>query len=490
MTSLTGDAASFLSRGVRVKGQSSPQDVACGLFVSVGGVSARLTGERGLGDSVLSCCVTTVFAAIGGVFWVDLDPGASSVFRFGAQNRDELPPPSVTYASVESGLGGGPIGQERAGLIRIRQRLGTATHVGDRQIFHNKQVIGRNQRPGGLVVEVAALVGDLAVPSSDCLSPVLPVVRTTPCSGQRPLGSGQTRGRTAPPAGVTDVHSVGGGCETGDSHIDTDVPPGGRQRVDGYIVAGQDQRPPPTLAADLDGLDPAENLPVRTDLHLPDALQVDPVGVGIPAGAIAVFGPFHTVESSPALISWIPRCRTGFHTSKESVECAIQPAQRGLLTGKRPCGHIWTVSPNVLELIGLAAVGDGSTAMRPGIPAFLQCRVVQLSMRVNTRRQCDMLACRRPHPKLVSSPHADTASHRSTNSTRLVAICPRRNRRHRFGQRTTRRARAVRSPAERRKRDPCMPAHYEAPPTKPTSTRWSSALIRPMAIVPSPLGGQ
>jgi hypothetical protein len=84
---------------------------------------------------------------------------------------------------------------------------------------------------------------------------------------------------------------------------------------------------------------------------LPDALQVHPVGVGVPAGAVAVFGPLHTVEPSPALISWIPWCRNGFHTSEEAVERTIQPAQRGLLARKRPCGHIRTVSPNVLELM-------------------------------------------------------------------------------------------------------------------------------------------
>ena len=85
VTSLTGGAASFFSRCVSVVGQSSPQDVACGVFVSVGAVTAPLAGEHRLGDAVLSCGVTADLAAVGGVPGVDLNECASSVFRFGAQ---------------------------------------------------------------------------------------------------------------------------------------------------------------------------------------------------------------------------------------------------------------------------------------------------------------------------------------------------------------------------------------------------------------------
>ena len=480
MTSLTGDSASFFSRSVRVKGQSSPQDVACSVFVSLRSVTTCLTGEHSLVDAVPSCCVTTVLAAIGGVLGVDLDPPASSVFRFGAQNRDELPPRSVTNASVESGLGGGPVLQERSGFVGIREGFCTTAHVGDCQILHNNQVIARNECPGGFVVEVATLVGDLAVPSSGCLSPVPPVVRGTLRPGQPNLRASQTRGRSALPAGVTDVYSVGGGCETSDSQIDSDLPPSAWQRINWDVVARQDQRPPPTLAADLNCLDQADDLSVRSDLHLPNPAQIHPVGVGMPTGAVAVFGPLHTVEPSAALKSRIPWCRTVFHTSKESVEGAIQSAQRGLLARKRPYRHVGTISPNVLELTGLGAVADGRAAMPPRILAFLQCRVVQLPMRFQTRRQCEMLAYRRSHPELVGSPHVETTSDRarhavdfdacnivpskyglghvmlsrvkSTHSTRIRAGGASRNRRRCLGQWATRWPSALSSPAQRRER--------------------------------------
>jgi hypothetical protein len=40
VTSLTAEAVSFSSRRVGVKGQSSPQDVACAMLVSLRGVTA------------------------------------------------------------------------------------------------------------------------------------------------------------------------------------------------------------------------------------------------------------------------------------------------------------------------------------------------------------------------------------------------------------------------------------------------------------------
>ena len=81
----TAGAAGFFSRGLRVKGQSSPEEVACGVFVSLGAMRASLTFERRLGDAILRRCVTTGFAAVGGVPGVDLNQRAPSIFRFGAQ---------------------------------------------------------------------------------------------------------------------------------------------------------------------------------------------------------------------------------------------------------------------------------------------------------------------------------------------------------------------------------------------------------------------
>ena len=86
MTSLTAEAASFFSRSAGcVTGQSSPQDVACGMFVGPSGVTTALADEFRLVNAILACRVSAGLAAIGGVPGIDLDQCASSVFRFGAQ---------------------------------------------------------------------------------------------------------------------------------------------------------------------------------------------------------------------------------------------------------------------------------------------------------------------------------------------------------------------------------------------------------------------
>jgi hypothetical protein len=88
------------SRGVRVKGQSSPEDIARGVFVCVRRMPTQETTKFRLSDAILGGCVPTGFATVRGVPGVYLNPGAPGVLRFGAQNRDELAPASITDTSV------------------------------------------------------------------------------------------------------------------------------------------------------------------------------------------------------------------------------------------------------------------------------------------------------------------------------------------------------------------------------------------------------
>ncbi|MGK2902765.1 MAG: RES family NAD+ phosphorylase [Mycobacterium sp.] len=86
-----------------------------------------------MADAIFGCCVATALAPVGGVPGVDLDPGAPSVFRFGAQYRDELAPASVTDRSVEPGLRPGTIGEELTGVVRITVALAESFQI-DRTI--------------------------------------------------------------------------------------------------------------------------------------------------------------------------------------------------------------------------------------------------------------------------------------------------------------------------------------------------------------------
>ena len=156
----------------------------------------------------------------------------------------------------------------------------------------------------------------------------------------------------------------------------TDCGLGGLQGPGRHLVTGQDQHPAAPFAADLDGLDPALDLAVDGDLHVSDPLQVDPAGVGLPAAAVAVLGPFHAVEAVRRLEPRIAGRLAGLDPPEEPGEGPVQTAQRRLLGRERPRRHIRPDLPDLLELSRLLPVGDSescSAATRPVVPAGRRC---------------------------------------------------------------------------------------------------------------------
>src|ERR1700757_805709 len=117
-----------------------------------------------LRDAILRRCMPTVLAAVRGVPGVDLNPDTPSLFRFGAQNRDEPAPAGVTYASREPGLRPGSVGQILAWVIWVGDGFGPPQHVGDLQVLRHQRVIACDERAGLFVMKILALVGDLAMP--------------------------------------------------------------------------------------------------------------------------------------------------------------------------------------------------------------------------------------------------------------------------------------------------------------------------------------
>ena len=195
VTSLTAEAASFFSCRVGMMGQSGPQDVACGVFVCRCGVTAALAGEFRLRDAVRARCVPAALAPVGGVPGVDLNPSPPSLFRFGAQYRDELAPASVTDRSVESRFGPGSVGQEHVGFVGVRDGFGPAQHVRDLQILHDDQVVAGGEFAGLFVMKVLTLVGDLAMPRGDGF----PFGRTILPTADGPVGVAAGQRPAAPP---------------------------------------------------------------------------------------------------------------------------------------------------------------------------------------------------------------------------------------------------------------------------------------------------
>ena len=199
--------------------------------------------------------------------------------------------------------------------------------------------------------------------------------------------------------------AVGGGGEADDPDIDTDRGPGGFKGPGGHLVTGQDQHPAAPFAANLDRLDPALDLAVDGDLHVPDPLQVHPARVGLPTAAITVLGPFDTVEPVRRLEPRVAGRLAGLDPPEEPGERPVQPAQRRLLGREGPRRHIRPDLPDVLELSRLVPVGDTGSPQPPGVPSFLQGGVVQLAVGCQTLPQGDLLACGGPQPELVGPSH-------------------------------------------------------------------------------------
>lgn len=161
------------------------------------------------------------------------------------------------------------------------------------------------------VVKVLALVGDLAMPGSDGLPPQFAILRTTLRASQPLLRCGQPAGGGAAPARIVDVLTVAGGGETDNPDVDTGLAAGHGQRIRRDVVTGEHQHPAASRTLDLDRLHPTLNLAVQVDLDLADALQIHPVLLCQPAGAIPIFGPLHTVESARTLNRGYPALTPG-----------------------------------------------------------------------------------------------------------------------------------------------------------------------------------
>jgi hypothetical protein len=150
---------------------------------------------------------------------------------------------------------------------------------------------------------------------------------------------------------------------------------------------------------------------VHIHLDLADALQIHPLGLGQPAGAIAVFRPLHRVKARFALEPGIAGFLAGLDSPEETLKCLVEPAQCGLLTGERPHRLIRAYRPDLAQLRRLIPVEDAGFTARPRIPALLQRRVVELAVGLHTRRQRRMLPRRGPQPKHIRASHQATASH-------------------------------------------------------------------------------
>ena len=340
-------------------------------------VSTGMAGEQRLRDTVFLVCIPTLFATIRRMPGINLVIRASSIFRFGSQYRDELPPGSVTNASVQAALGCGTVGQEPAWLMQVGYRLCAAQHVGYVEVFDSDQVIVGYQFMGPLVMEIATLVGNLPMPCRQCLPCFSAVVRAALLANQSALRAAQLVACDAGPERVADVTTIRCGGKTGNPYIDANDFPSGWQRIVGHFVTRQDQHPAPPLAAYLDRLNLAAHRAMHGHLNLANALQVDAVGVGMPAGTIAVFGPFRALETALGLESGNPGFAPAFTRRKKPSNARFRRRSVACSARKRPDRDIRAFRADIGELSPTdrrSRRAFGSPARRRDVPAMPRCK--------------------------------------------------------------------------------------------------------------------
>ena len=147
------------------------------------------------------------------------------------------------------------------------------------------------------------------------------------------------------------------------------------------------------------------------NLDLADALHIHTLLLGQPASAVTVLGPLHRTEPGRALKTRVARFLAAFDAAQEPGERLIQPPQSGLLARKRPHRLIRAHRPDLGQLRRLIPVVDAGLAMRPGIPALLQGRVVKLAVGFHARRQRSVLARGWAQPEHVGASHDATTAH-------------------------------------------------------------------------------
>ncbi len=407
MTSLTAEAASFFSgRGSDRKGQSSPEDVACGIYVGVDFVSTLVTSEHRLADAVGGADVPAVGTRRTRVPGVHEDHLSSSFLRFGNEDVRELCPARVGDRSVQATLGGCPVGEEDSGAFGIGDGLGSAYHVGDPEVLNADHVVASDELSGCLVVEVSPAIGDLSVTGGNGLAGCPAVGRARLFSGKDPLGGGKSVGRSSCPSGVVDVLSIGSGEKAHDSQINAHCLVSRCQGLDRDLVSGEHHIPPATFSLDRDRLDPPGNTAVGCYLYMSNSLEVDTGNLRLPLGAVAVFGPLNTVETVGGFESRVAGDLAIPHPAEEGVKSLVEAAQGGLLGGERPLGDVGPECSDLGELRRLSVVGNADLTEFPRVSAFLEGRIVELAVGIEILLKCDMLSGRRAQRELVGTSHA------------------------------------------------------------------------------------
>ena len=225
--------------------------------------------------------------------------------------------------------------------------LAASGHVGHAEVFQRDRVVGVDERPGGLVVEVVAAgcgPGASAVASAGRSRRRLPEPSLARCLA--PLQIGDPRPRLVEEPRVGNDLAIGSGQESGHAKVNTSRAADGGQRLGG-LLGHHDHIPAAVIPFELQRF--TRPLTARCWLTLlrPTAWKVAcrPATVGrLPLGAVGgdeqdLVEPLVGLEPRIARVGRLLAARSrppgGLHPLEERREGGVQPPQRLLLRGER-----------------------------------------------------------------------------------------------------------------------------------------------------------
>ncbi len=285
--------------------------------------------------------------------------------------------------------------------------LGPSGEIPDRQVLYADAVVGTEQSPGRLVVEVRSLVGDSGMCPSHLVAALRTVVGALGLSCHVALGSGERFGGRSPVSGIRDVVAlVLGGGESGQADVETGGAPSG---ILGDVRNFHfDHEAGPVLSC---------SVPVdrhrrrrrgqwpRPHNHQRDPASADRNTQPIPSRADsrsgdteAPLGPPRSGVSVPAALEpWTAR-RIG--PVEESADRPVQVSQHLLLGDRRLTTQPLEAAAPVHQLLVCYCVGQRELLVSPQTPPTTECLVPYEPIGVEDRLQLGRLG--RSHPKPVA----------------------------------------------------------------------------------------
>src|SRR5215210_5004497 len=381
VTTLPAKAGSFSGNAfgipirLRPKAPSEPQDVLCGVNVSVLGMATPATmhpiRERLL--NLREC--TTPTAGLRGVPRVDRDDPHPSFLRFGYEDVYELRPASI--------------------MRRLREVApGDASNI---EHFAGYQSVGIHQLACLLVVEVPTLVGSLLVQAGNLLASLAAPLRTFSLSGQGTLCPPELLSRLAVVARGLYRRTIGGH----EKALQPEVDANGRIISGGFggvpKVAGEDDVPLAARPLQGDGLDASLDRTMELDLDVPDALDVQ-TPVVFKLASVAVGRKLNGPEAFLSPEAGIARTLARLDPTEECFERLIQPAQRGLSRRKIEGREARENLPTLLEATRLFAVGDAAPFGLISVAPVAESKVVEPAVSAQHRVQSFYLGAVRIQP--------------------------------------------------------------------------------------------